>query len=151
MRERGLMNLGFSGASRRSASESFWVGTFSTGTMGTFQPELTMRRAGTARRTKALNRFEGPAHKPVERSVQLWSLPACKSREDFRAARQRARGQGARGQGARGQGASGQSRAMGSCIDGNLGILGNTDSANYGLLWCVECPTPSLSVVAVKT
>ena len=41
MRERGLMNLGFSGASRWSASESFWVGTFSTGTMGTFQPELT--------------------------------------------------------------------------------------------------------------
>ena len=42
MRERGLMNLGFSDASRWSASENFWVGTFSTETMGTFQPELTL-------------------------------------------------------------------------------------------------------------
>lgn len=41
MRERGLMNLGFSGASHWSASGNFWVDTFSTGTMGSFQPELT--------------------------------------------------------------------------------------------------------------
>jgi len=42
------MNVGFSGASRRSASENYWVGTFSTGTMGSFQPELTRRLRITA-------------------------------------------------------------------------------------------------------
>ena len=41
MRERGLLKLGRLGASRWSAAKIFWVGTFSTGTMGNFQPELT--------------------------------------------------------------------------------------------------------------
>jgi hypothetical protein len=41
MRERGLTNVGLSGASRWSASESFRVGEFSTGELGKFQPALT--------------------------------------------------------------------------------------------------------------
>jgi len=41
MRERGLLKLSYLGASRWSAAASFRVGTFSTGTMGNFRPELT--------------------------------------------------------------------------------------------------------------
>jgi hypothetical protein len=52
MRERGLLKLGRLGASRWSAVTTFRVGTFSTGTMGNFQPELTLsyglnRRVGS--------------------------------------------------------------------------------------------------------
>jgi hypothetical protein len=54
MRERGLLKMGFSGAFPWSASENFWVGTFLTGTTGSFQPELTLRRAGAGFRRRPL-------------------------------------------------------------------------------------------------
>jgi len=41
--------MGRSSAFRWSVAEDFWVGTFSTGTMGSFQPELTDTQARAAK------------------------------------------------------------------------------------------------------
>jgi len=82
-----------------------------------------MRRAGTARRTKALNRCEGPAHKPVERSAQLWSLPACNGLGRISGLR----GRGPEGRGLRGNLGQWEAASTAISVSSAIRILQVTD------------------------